>query len=129
MGPVIAAPDEVAQRVKDETDLVEVDEVLPDVVDEPDVQLGPRPFGDILVLTEAPRHGFGQLVSIIADYAKKAPRPFEMIVIDKDGVAHAFPAHTDPSEGSIGDHLKLAYYGEPGDRRPLIRSDQGSRPE
>ncbi len=129
MGPVIGAPDEVAQRIKDETDLVEVDEVLPDVVDEPDVQLGARPFEDIVVLTEAPRQGYGQLVSIIADYAKKAPRPFEMIVTDNDGIAHAFPDHTDPNERSIGDHLKLAYYGEPGDRRPLVRSGEGSRPE
>ena len=43
MGPVIGVPNEVAQRIKEETELVEVDEVLPDVVDEFDIQLGVRP--------------------------------------------------------------------------------------
>jgi len=122
MGPVIGVPDEVARRIKEETDLVEVDQVLPDVVDEPDVQLGTRPFGDILVLTESPRQGYGPVVSIVTEYAKNGPRPFKMIVIDNGGTPHPFPAHTNPSEQSIRDHLTLAYYGEPGDRRPLIRA-------
>lgn len=123
MGPVIGVPDEVAGRIKEETDLVQVDQVLPDVVDEPDVQLGTRPFGDILVLTETPKDGYGQVVSIITEYARSAPRPFEMAVIDEDGIRHPFPAQTDPNEQSIHDHLALAYYGEPGDRRPLIRAE------
>jgi len=124
MGPVIGVPDDLAGRIRDETDLVEVDEVLPDVVDEPDVQLGAAPFGDILLLTETPAHGYGRLVSLITDYAKDAPRPFEMIVIDQHGNPNAFPAHVDVDGGSIRAHLKLAYYGEPGDRRPLIRDEE-----
>ena len=126
MGPVIGVPVDVAQAIKDKTDLVEVDEVLPDVVDQPDVQVGGTPFGDLLLLTEAPAHGYGLLVDIITDYAKSGPRPFELVVIDKDGNPHAFPGQVDVDGGSIRDHLKLAYYGEPGDRRPLIRGDESS---
>jgi hypothetical protein len=125
MGPVIGVPNEVAQRIKDETDLVEVDEVLNDVVDEYDIQLGGPPE-DILLLVETPRDGFGGLVSFITDYAKHAPRPFELIVSDKNGSSHTFPDHVDVSEQSIKDHLKLAYFGEPGDRRPLLRDDKTS---
>jgi hypothetical protein len=121
MGPVIGVPVDVAESIKDGTDLVEVDEVLPDVVEEPDVQLGGSPFGDLLLLTETPRQGYGSLVSIFADYAKNGPRPFDLVVTDKNGDRHAFPPHLEPNGQSIGDHLKLAFYGEPGDRRPLIR--------
>jgi hypothetical protein len=121
MGPVIGVPDEVAQKIKDETDLVEVDQVLPDIVDEPDLQVGGPPFGDLLLLTETSPHGYGALVQFIADYAKTGPRPFLLTVSDKEGQSHPFPDHTDPSAVSIGAHLKLAFYGEPGDRRPLIR--------
>jgi len=121
VGPVIGVPVDVAQAIMDKTDLVEVDEVLPDVVDEPDLQLGGKPFGDILLLTETPKDRYGLLVSIFTDYAKSGPTPFELIVIDKDGNPHAFPVQIDVDGGSIRDHLKLAYYGEPGDRRPLIR--------
>jgi hypothetical protein len=120
MGPIIGVPDDLARRLEDETDLVEVDHVLPDVVDELDVQLGSTP-GDILLLVETPRDGFGRLVTFLTDYAKSAPRPFELTVRDKDGNTHPFPAHTDVSEQAIRDQLKLAYFGEPGDRRPLIR--------
>jgi hypothetical protein len=118
MGPIIRVPDDVAQRLE-ETDLVEA-VVQPDAVDEPDVQLGATP-GVFLLLTETPKDGFGRLVSLIAmsDYAKSAPEPFELIVRDKDSVPHAFPG-TAVNGQSIQDHLKLAYFGEPGDRRPLI---------
>ena len=123
MGPVIGMPNEVAQRVKDETDLVEVDEVLPDVADGYDIQLGATPE-DILLLVETPRDGFGRLVSFIADYAKRAPRPFELVVSDQNGKPHPFPGHLEVNDQSIRDHLKLAYFGEPGDRRPLLRDDR-----
>ena len=123
MGPVIAVPNEVAQRIKEETDLVEVDEVLPDVVDEYDIQLGGPPE-DILLLVEVPRDGFEHLVSLITDFAKRAPRPFDLIVRDQHGEPHTFPRDLEVNEQSIRDHLKLAYYGEPGDRRRLIRDDQ-----
>jgi len=120
MGPSIGVPVKVAQVIKDTTDLVEVDEVLPDIVEEPDVQLGGTPFGDRLVLTETPSAGFRRLVSIITDYAKDSPRPFELIVMDKNGNPNAFPPHLEPNGQAILDHLTLAFYGEPGDRRPLI---------
>jgi hypothetical protein len=122
MGPVIGVPNEVAQRIKEETELVEVDEVLPDVVEEFDIQLGGAPE-DILLLIETPRAGFESLVNFIADFAKRAPRPLRFIVSDQDGNPHAFPDHLDVNEQSIRDHLKLGYFGEPGDRRRLIRDD------
>jgi hypothetical protein len=125
MGPVIGVPIDVARSIKDGTDLVEVDEVLPDVVEEPDMQLGSSPFGDLLLLTETPSHGYGRLVNIVADYAKNGPRPFELTVMDKNSTPHAFPPHLEPNGQSIRDHLKLAFYGEPGDRRPLIRDHDG----
>jgi hypothetical protein len=120
MGPIIRVPDDVAQQLAQETDLVEVDPVLPDAVDELDVALGSR--GVILLLKETPPDGFGRLVSIIAtsDYAKSTPEAFELTVRDKDGNPHAFPA-TAVNGQSILDHLKLAYFGEPGARRPLIQ--------
>ncbi len=126
MGPVIGVPVDVAEAIKDKTDLVEVDEVLPDVVDQPDVQVGRAPFGDLLLLIEAPVQGYGPLVGILSDYARNGPRPLELVVMDKDGNPHAFPGQVDVDDGSIHDHLKLAYYGEPGDRRPLIRGDESS---
>ena len=120
MGPIIRMPDDVAQRLAEETDLVEVDPVLPDAVDALDVELGSQP-GVVLLLTETPKDGFGRLVSMIAtsDYVKSAPNPFELTVRDKDGNAHAFPT-TVVNGQSILDHLKLAFFGEPGDRRPMI---------
>ncbi len=127
MGPIIGVPSEVAQRIKDTTDLVEVDELLPDVVDQPDVQVGEAPFDDILLLTEAPAQGYGRLVGILTDYARKGPRPLQLVVLDQLNRPHLFPAHSDPSETSISEHLELAFYGEPGDRRRLVRDDHGSR--
>lgn len=122
MGPLIRVPTEVADRLRAETDLVEVDPVLPDAVDEPDVELG-GPSGEDVLLKEDPRGGFGRLVSIItmSEYAQSAPQPFELIVRDKDGNPHAFPTTAVNGE-SIRNHLKLAYFGEPGDRRPLIKA-------
>ena len=118
MGPIIRVPDDVAQRLE-ETDLVEA-VVMPDAVDELDVQLGATP-GVVLLLKETPDHGFGLLVSIItmSDYAQSAPNPFELTVTDEDNNPHAFPL-TAVNWQSIQDHLKLAYFGERGDRRPLI---------
>lgn len=121
MGPVIAVPDDVAGRLKEETDLVEVDEVLPDIVETLDVQLGDEP-GDILLLTETPAEGFGRLIDLIADseYAKSGSRSFALTVSDQQGNPHAFAA-TEVSEETIRNHLALAYFGEPGNRRPLLR--------
>jgi hypothetical protein len=120
MGPVIGVPVDVGQAIKDTTDLVEVDGVLPDVVDVPDVQLGGTPFGDILLLTETPLDGYGILVGIFADYASNDPKPFELIVIDENDIPHPFPINIEVDAGSIRNHLKLAYYGASGERRPLI---------
>jgi hypothetical protein len=64
-------------------------------------------------------------VNIFADYAKNGPSPFELTVMDKNSTPHAFPPNLEPNGQSIRDHLKLAFYGEPGDRRPLIRDDDG----
>ncbi len=120
MGPIIRVPDDVARRLADDTDLVEVDPLLPDAADDLDVELGSMP-GVILVLTETPREGFERLVNVIADsdYARHAPDPFELVVRDEDGSPHAFPGATVNAE-SIRDHLKLAFFGERGGRRPLI---------
>lgn len=120
MGPIIKVPDDVAQRLAEETNLVEVDPVLPDAVDEIDVELGAMP-GVILLLKEEPDDGFGRLVSMIvtSDYAKSAPKPFELTVRDQNGDAHAFPNNAVNAQ-SIQDHLKLAFFGELGGRRPLI---------
>ena len=122
MGPVIGVPNELAQRIKDETDLVEVDAVLPDVVDVFDVQIGATPE-DILLLVETPKDGFGPLVSLITDFAQHAPGPFELVVSDEQGNPHALPGTLGDSPESVRDHLKLAFFGEPGDRRPLLRDD------
>lgn len=120
MGPLIRVPDDVAQRLAAETDLVEVDPLLPDAVEELDVELGGQPGVDLLLI-ETPKGGFGRLVSMIAmsDYAKSAPTPFELIVRDKDGNPHPFPDIAVNGQ-SILDHLKLAYFGERGNRRTLI---------
>jgi hypothetical protein len=92
------------------------------------VQLGGRPFGDILLLTESPSRGYGLLIDAVVAYADKGPKPVELTVIDKDGNPHAFPAHTDPSAESLRQHLASAFYGEPGERRPLIlEGDSPSR--
>ncbi len=123
MGPVVGVPDELARRIKDDTDLVEVDQVLSDVIDVPDVQVGPAPLDDRILLVEAPRSGYGRLVSVISEYANNAPKPFVMVVVDQHGDPHPFPADADVGDESIRAHLKLACYGEPGDRRPLIRDD------
>jgi hypothetical protein len=123
MGPVIGVPNEVAQRIKEETELVEVDGVLPDAVAELDIQLGGSPE-DILLLVETPKAGFELLVNMITDFAKRAPRPLELIVSDQEGNPHSFPDHVDVSEHSVRDHLKLVYFGEPGDRRRLIHDEQ-----
>jgi hypothetical protein len=128
MGPVIGVPADVADTIKETTDLVEVDQVLPDVVDEPDVQLGGRPFGDILLLTETPPHGYEPLMDVIVRYADKAPRPFELTVIDQDGNRHAYPTSREPSAEALRQHLTSAFYGEPGDRRPLIREGDSPSP-
>jgi len=120
LGPIIRVPNDVAHRLAEETDLVEVDPVLPDAVDELDLELGSPP-GVVLLLTESPNDGFGRLVSIIAasDYVKSDPHPFELTVRDKDGNPHAFPTTAVNGQSILG-HLRLAYFGEPGDRRPLI---------
>ncbi len=119
MGPVIRVPEEVARRLIEETDLVEVDHILPDAVDAVDVQLGSS-SGDLMVLKERPSGGYGPLVAVIADseYAKSAPEPFELTVSDRDGNQHPFSGAD--NQHSIQDHLRLAYFGARGDRRPLL---------
>ena len=120
MGPIIRVPEDVARRLIDETDLVEVDQVLADAVEGVDVALGGT-TGDLMVLRDRPTDGYGRLASLIAmsDYAQSNPQPFELIVSDKDGTPHAFSA-SEVNGRSIEEHLKLAYFGEPGDRRRLL---------
>jgi hypothetical protein len=122
MGPVIRVPADVAQTLEEETDLVEA-VVLPDAVDGFDVALGGTFGSAVLLLVETPKGGFGPLATVItaSGYAQGRPSPFEMVVLDKDGNAHPFPA-VDPTGPAIEDQLKLAYYGEPGDRRPLLHT-------
>jgi hypothetical protein len=55
----------------------------------------------------------------MSDYAKSSPEPFDLIVRDKDGNPHPFQGNAVNGQ-SIQDHLRLAYFGERGDRRPLI---------
>lgn len=117
MGPVIMVPEDVARRLIEETDLVEADHVLSDAVDAFDVQLGATP-GDIMLLRERPKDGYGQLVTFVTEYAKSAPEALALTVSDKDGNPHPFSGPGD--EQSIQDHLKLAFFGERGDRRPLL---------
>lgn len=91
IGPVIRVPEDVAQRLESDTDLVEAVIDVPDSVGEPDIQLGPMP-GVPLLLVETPKNGFGLLMSMIteSDYGTSAPQPFELIVSDQDGSPHAF---------------------------------------
>jgi len=120
MGPVIMVPDDVAQRLITETDLVEVADVMADAVDTVDLRLGST-AEHTMVLKERPRDGYGQVVSLIAasEYAKSNPQPFELTVSDKDGNPLPFPDGAVNGQ-SIQDHLKLAFFGESGDRRPLL---------
>jgi hypothetical protein len=120
MGPIVRVPDEVAERLED-TDLVEA-VVMPDAVDEPDIELGPA-GGVFLLLVETPRHGFGALVGVItgSSYIKDRAQgePPELIVRDRDGQPHPFAAPS-VDDAAIQNHLGLAYFGVPGDRRPLL---------
>jgi hypothetical protein len=120
MGPIIGVSGDVAEQLEQNTDLVEVI-VTPDAVDELDISLGDQP-SVFLLLTETPKSGFGALVDAInaSGYVRSRPRPFTMTVRDKDGAEHPFSGSI-VDESSIHDHLKLTYYGEPGDRRPLLR--------
>jgi hypothetical protein len=120
MGPVIGVPEDVADQLEQDTDLVEVI-VTPDAVDELDISLGEQP-SVFLLLTETPKNGFGALVDAIngSSYVRSRPRPLALTVRDQDGTEHPFSGSI-VDEASIGDHLQLTYYGEPGDRRPLLR--------
>jgi hypothetical protein len=118
MGPIIRVPEDLAQHLEEETDLVEAVIDVPDAVGEPDVQLGPPP-GVLLLLVETPKDGFGRLVSMITDYALNMSPPLQLSVSDKEGNPQPFPGR--PVNGdSIRAHLQLAYFGELGTRRPLI---------
>jgi hypothetical protein len=121
MGPIIGVPGDVAEQLEQDTDLVEVI-VEPDAVDELDISLGQQP-SVFLLLTETPKNGFGALVDVItaSSYVQSRPRPFALTVRDKDGKEHPFSGSI-VDQSSIGDHLQLTYYGEPGDRRPLLRA-------
>jgi hypothetical protein len=120
MGPILRVPDDVAQRLEEDTDLVETI-VMADAVDQVDVEFGPTP-GVFLLLTETPKDGFGGLAAVLAAsaYAQSHPQPVALIVSDHDGTAVSYSGGS-VSEQSFHDHLKQAYFGEPGDRRPLIR--------
>ena len=123
MGPVIMVPTDVARRIAAETHLVEVDQVLPDAVDGFDVQVGSPP-GDIMLLTETPANGYEELVALIADHMSSAQEPMALIVTDKSGDPHALGT-TEVSSQVVREHLKLAYYGAPSDRRPLFPGEGG----
>lgn len=120
MGPVIRVPADVARAIRDETDLVEVDEALATTVDVTDVRLG-GDDGDLMVLEETPPDGFGALVGPIVAYARAASGSLELVVADRDGNPVAFTGSA-MDEGAIRRHLGQAYFGEPGDRRPLLWS-------
>jgi len=120
MGPVLRVPDDVARRLEAETDLVE-EIVEPDVIDVPDLELGP-PGGSFLVLVEVPNDRFGDLVPFFAasHYAAERPDPCLLVVRDHKMEPHSFPAGP-VTEAGIRAHLAaFAAYGEPGDRRPLL---------
>jgi hypothetical protein len=121
MGPIVRVPDDVAQKLEEDTDLVETI-VMTDAVDQVDVEFGPAP-GVFLLLVETPKDGFGALAAVLAasDYARRHPEPFELVVRGQDGTAVGYPTGS-VSEQSIHDHLRRAYFGEPGDRRPMIRT-------
>ena len=59
MGPIIRVPNDLAQRLAEETDLVEVDPVLPNAVDEVDVELGDPP-GVIVRFHRTPRSAINE---------------------------------------------------------------------
>jgi hypothetical protein len=121
VGPTLRVPDDVAQRLEQDSDLVEAI-VLPDAVDAPDIELGP-PGGVMLELVEVPKAGFGELVGFFmaSKYVNdhKDGDPFELIVRDKQVDPHTFPAGP-VDQTSIRAHLQLAFFGQPGDRRPLL---------
>lgn len=121
MGPTIRVPDDVAERLEQDSDLVEAI-VLPDAVDAPDIELGP-PGGVMLELVEVPKAGFGDLVGFFAASTyvtgHKDGDAFELVVRDKQVDPHAFPDGP-VDEASIRAHLQLAFFGEPGNRRPLL---------
>jgi hypothetical protein len=119
MGPILRVPDDVAQRLEEDTDLVDTI-VMADAVDQADVEFGPTP-GVFLLLTETPKDGFGGLAAVLAAsaYAQSHPQPLALTVRDHDGTAVGYSGGSVSAE-SIHDHLTQAYFGGPGDRRPLI---------
>jgi hypothetical protein len=121
MGPTARVPDDVAEHLEQDSDLVEAI-VIADAVEDPDIELGP-PGGVMLALVEVPKNGFGDIVNLIAnsEYANNHLNGdgFELVVRDQAGEAHLFPGGP-VTPASIQGHLQLAYFGAPGDRRPLL---------
>lgn len=121
MGPVIQVPSEVVSALE-AGDLVEAVVDTPGAVDTVDVQLGPDD-GVLLLLVEVPVGGFDELVGVLAGsgYAHHAAAsgPFVLTVRDGDGTPHPWPDGP-VTESSVRRQLSLAYFGEPGDRRPLL---------
>jgi hypothetical protein len=125
MGPTARVPDDVAEHLEQDSDLVEAI-VIADAVEEPDIELGP-PGGVMLALVEVPKHGFDVIVNFIAnsEYANNHANGdgFELVVRDEGGEPHSFQGGA-VTPASIQQHLQLAYFGAPGDRRPLL-DDRG----
>lgn len=126
MGPVIRVPREVASTLEGGR-LVEAEVRTPDVVDAADVQLG-SDDGVLLVLVEVPADGFDDLVRVVAEsgYAQHtaASEPFVLTVRDADGSFHPWPGGP-VTDSSVRGQLSLAYFGEPGNRRPLLGGRSG----
>jgi len=121
MGPTIRVPDDVAEGLEQDSDLVEAI-VIADAVEEPDIELGP-PGGVMLQLVEVPKHDFAAIVEFISGSRYAASNPsgdgFQLLVRDKNGDPHPFPGGPVTAD-SVRAHLQLAFFGMPGDRRPLL---------
>ncbi len=120
MGPVVRVPPEVAATLE-RGELVEQVISVPDAVEDVDVALGPD--GTLLMLVEAARQGYGELLDAIAgsDYVRDHATGdgFVLTVLDVDEKAHPYPGGP-VTAASVRDHLALAYYGDPGERRPVL---------
>jgi hypothetical protein len=120
MGPVVRVPADLAATLQ-AGDLVEAVVVTSRAVDAVDVELGQG--GQLLELVEAPPHGYGELLTAIiwCSYVQRGPSDGDLtlVVLDAHGAPHPFPGGT-VTEASLRDHLALAHYGDPGERRPIF---------
>jgi hypothetical protein len=124
MGPVVRVPREVADTLE-RGSLVEQVISTADAVDAVDVALGPD--GQLLMLVEAAHQGYSELVAAIvfSDYVRSYTdgAPFVLTVRDAHEVVHPHPAGP-VTEASVRAQLALAYYGDPGERRPIVDGDR-----